>query len=75
MVLVDCPGELLEADVAGNLSGAAGEQRTAVEDQDGEPGAVGGNALNGFVCHVETPTDVELLQNRLKVKHWCWVYS
>ena len=55
---VNGPGELLEVGPGSDVPGVRGEQRAAVEDQDGQSRACQHHAVDTLIRHVETVTDV-----------------
>lgn len=58
-VSVYSPSELFHfSSIAGNVSGEAGEEGTAMEDQDGEPGTLGHYCLHTLISYIQTLANV-----------------
>ena len=60
---VHSPSDLLKPlSIASNVSGEVGQEGTAMGDQDGEPWALGDHGLDPLIRHIQTMTDIQLLQ-------------
>ena len=61
-MLVNSPSDLFDfVATTGNVSGEGGEERTAMEDEDGERGTVGEETQDSVISHPLTVTHVQLL--------------
>ena len=61
-MLVNSPSDLFQFTTAtGSVSGEGGEERTAMEDKDGERGTVRDERQDSIISHSLTVTDVHLL--------------
>ena len=61
-MLVYSPSDLFDfVATTGNVSGEGGEERTAMEDEDGERGTVGEETQDSVISHPLTVTHVQLL--------------
>ena len=60
-MLVYSPSDLFDfVATTGNVSGEGGEERTAMEDEDGERGTVGEETQDSITSHLLTVTHVQL---------------
>lgn len=70
-MLVNSPSDLFQFTTAtGSVSGEGGEERTAMEDKDGERGTVRDKRQDPIISHSLTVTDVQLLSIIEIIKLW-----
>ena len=62
-ISVNSPCNLLEGESTGSFSRGVRHQRAAVEDQDGDMWAIGGDGHDAFVRDVEAVAHIQLSQD------------
>ena len=68
-MLVYSPSDLFDfVATTGNVSGEGGEERTAMEDEDGERGTVGEETQDSVISHPLPVTHVQLLFSQVYIR-------